>query len=104
MQLSIVKARATAKSVKSVKVTVDDEAFAVQYNIEGLSLKDLKRLSAGGDNADLAAYLAGILVDWDLYDGDDKVAISADSLAAMPLALLRAISEAVFGDIQVSKS
>ncbi len=36
--------------------------------------------------------------------GDDKVAVSAETLGAMPLALVRAISEAVFADITPPKS
>lgn len=103
-QLSIVKKAAAAKSQRTVNVTVDDLSFAVVYNVEGLSLADLRKLTDAGEQTDIARYLAGIVTDWDLYDGDDKVAVSAETLGAMPLALVRAISEAVFADITPPKS
>ena len=104
MQLSIVKKAAATQAQRTVRVTVEGEVFAVTYNIEGLSLADLRQLTDAGEQTDIARYLARIIVEWELFDGDEQVPITVETLEAMPLALVKAISEAVFADIAPSKS
>ena len=104
-QLSIVKARATAASARTVNVRIDDEtAFAVTYNVEKYSIADLDALKGDADTGTFATYLAGIVTDWDLMDGDDKAPITRETLESLPLAVLRRIAEAVNDDLVPSKS
>jgi hypothetical protein len=90
---------------KTIPVAYADSTLEITYNPAAITSNTLKALlSDDGDENKLIQNIMLFLLDWDVEDDGEKVTITPELLAELPIDLLVAMSEAINKDVQPGES